>query len=96
LSSAFQRVLNHEVFYSSTVNTVVKKLAHNKIGIDIINHEILYLLSTGIKGKDIAKHLAMSASSIEKRKKHIKSLFSLEDAKDEELLQEAKRRGFIN
>jgi len=96
LSSAFQRVLNHEIFYSSTVNTVIKKLLPNKIDIDVINHEILYLISTGIKGKDIAKHLNMSASAIEKRKKHIKSLFGLEDEKDEELLKEAKKRGFIN
>lgn len=95
LSSAFQCIMNNDIFYSSTVNTVIKKLASNDIELDIINHEILYLLSTGIKGKDIAKQLKMSTSAIEKRKKQIKIMFSLEDEKDDVLLIDAKTKGFL-
>lgn len=96
LSSAFQRVLNNEIFYSSTVNTVIKKLASNKINLDVINHEILYLISISTKVKDIAKKLNLSESTIEKRKKNIKILFSVDEQKDEMLILEAKKRGYIN
>jgi len=34
-------------------------------------------------------------SAIEKRKKHLKILFSVEDGKDEALLKEARKKGFI-
>ncbi|WP_044402060.1 response regulator [Lacinutrix sp. Hel_I_90] len=96
LSSAFQRVLNHEVFYSSTVNTTIRKMQPYKIDIDSINHEILYLISTGIKTKDIAKHVNMSLSAVEKRKKQLKIIFAVDDGKDETLMEEAKSKGFIS
>jgi len=34
-------------------------------------------------------------SAIEKRKKQLKMLFSIEDGKDESLLKEARNKGFL-
>jgi len=37
----------------------------------------------------------LSMSAIEKRKKQLKLLFSVEDGKDETLLEEARNKGFL-
>jgi hypothetical protein len=55
----------------------------------------LYLLSQGIKTKSLLEHIPLSMSAIEKRKKQLKMLFSVEDGKDETLLEMAKEKGFI-
>jgi len=96
LSSAFQRILNRDVFYSGTVNSILNKTIPHRLDVDSINHEILYLLSKGTKTKDIAKHLELSLSTVEKRKKTLKILFRVEDGNDQALVEEAKNKGFIN
>ncbi|WP_299891159.1 response regulator transcription factor [uncultured Lacinutrix sp.] len=96
LSSAFQRILNRDVFYSGTVNSILNKTIPHRLDIDSINHEILYLLSKGTKTKDIAKHLELSLSTVEKRKKTLKILFRVEDGNDQALVEEARNKGFIN
>ena len=52
-------------------------------------------LSQGIKTKSLLDHISLSMSAIEKRKKQLKLLFSVEDGKDETLLEMAKEKGFI-
>ncbi|AEH01164.1 response regulator [Lacinutrix sp. 5H-3-7-4] len=96
LSSAFQRILNHEVFYSGTVNSILSKTLPSRLDIDGINHEILYLLSKGTKTKDLVKHFDLSLSSVEKRKKTLKRLFLVEDLNDDALINAAREKGFIN
>jgi len=96
LSSAFQRILNNEIFYSGTVNSILNKTLPSRLDIDGINHEILYLLSKGTKTKDLVKHFDLSLSAVEKRKKTLRKIFLVEDKNDEALIQEAKKKGFIN
>ena len=96
LASAFKAVLNNPPFYSGTVNNVIRNIISSAIELDEINHQILHLLSKGIKTKDIRNHIDLSLSMIEKRKKHLKELFDIEDGKDETLIQEARSKGFIN
>jgi len=96
LSSAFQRILNNDIFYSGTVNSILSKTLPHRLDIDGINHEILYLLSQGTKTKDIAVHLNTSLSTVEKRKKTLKKIFNVEDGNDLALIEEAKNKGFIN
>lgn len=95
LSSAFQAVLNNPPFYSGTVNSHIRKTITSDIVIDEKNRKILHLLSQGIKTKNLAVHLDISLSAVEKRKKHLKELFSVEDGQDETLLNEARRKGFV-
>ncbi|KJD31080.1 transcriptional regulator [Tamlana nanhaiensis] len=95
LASAFQAVLNNPPFYSGTVNQHIRKSLTTDIVIDEKNRKILYLLSQGIKTKNLAQHLDISLSAIEKRKKQLREIFEVEDGQDETLINEARSKGFI-
>lgn len=95
LASAFQAVLYNPPFYSATINKQIRKTITSDVFIDEKNRKILYLLSQGVKTKNLAAHLDISLSAVEKRKKHLKILFSVEDGQDESLLKEARDKGFI-
>lgn len=95
LASAFQAILNNPPFYSGTVNNHIRKAITSDVFIDEKNRKILYLLSQGVKTKSLASHLDISLSAIEKRKKHLKVLFEVEDGQDESLLKEARDKGFV-
>ncbi len=95
LASAFQAVINNPPFYSGTVNSFIRKSISSDIVIDDKNRKILHLLSQGIKTKSLASHLDISLSAVEKRKKHLKELFEIQDGQDETLLKEARNKGFI-
>ncbi len=95
LAEAFQHILVSPPYYSSTVNNFLKTTVTNEIYVDEINRKILHLLSQGVKTNALKDHIDLSMSAIEKRKKHLKLLFSVEDGKDETLLNEARKKGFI-
>lgn len=95
LASAFQAVLSNPPFYSGTVNSYLKKTITSDIYVDEKNRKILHLLSQGVKTKNLAEHLDLSLSAVEKRKKQLKSLFVVEDGEDETLINEARKKGFI-
>ena len=95
LSSAFQAVLSNPPFYSGTVNEILKKTMSNRQDVDDVSHEILYLLSQGVKNKDMSKRLGVSLSMIEKRKKYLREIFYIDDGKDDTLVTEAKKEGFL-
>ncbi len=95
LASAFQAVLNNPPFYSGTVNSFIRKSITSDIVIDDKNRKILHLLSQGVKTKNLASHLDISLSAVEKRKKQLKELFVIDDGQDETLIREARNKGFI-
>lgn len=95
LASAFQAVLNNPPFYSGTVNSHIRKTITSDIVIDDKNRKILHLLSQGVKTKNLTAHIDISLSAIEKRKKQLKELFSVQDGQDETLLKEARDKGFV-
>ncbi|MCB0434203.1 MAG: DNA-binding response regulator, partial [Mangrovimonas sp.] len=95
LASAFQAVLSNPPFYSGTVSSLLRKTITSDIVIDEKNRKILYLLSQGVKTKNLAAHLDMSQSAVEKRKKQLKDLFFVNDGQDETLLEKARENGFI-
>lgn len=95
LAEAFQLILVKPPYYSSTVSELLNKALRSDIIVDDINRKILHLLAQGIKTKSLKEHIDLSMSAIEKRKKHLKLLFSVRDGKDETLLKEAKAKGFL-
>ncbi|MBP0905672.1 response regulator [Mariniflexile gromovii] len=95
LASAFQAVLNNPPFYSGTVNSYIRKAIASDIVIDEKNRKILHLLSQGIKTKNLAPHLDLSLSAIEKRKKQLREIFDVQDGQDETLVNAAKSKGFV-
>ncbi|TYB78182.1 response regulator transcription factor [Bizionia gelidisalsuginis] len=95
LSSGFQAVINNPPFYSGTVNKILNKMTSSRLDVDDVSHEILYLLSQGVKNKDMSKRINLSLSMIEKRKKYLKEVFRISDGKDDTLVIKAKDAGFI-
>lgn len=95
LAEAFQHILSAPPYYSSTVSNFLKKSVTTEIYVDDINRKILHLLSQGIRTVSLREHIGLSLSGIEKRKKQLKLLFSVDDGKDETLLEKAKKKGFI-
>lgn len=95
LAEAFQHILVAPPYYSSTVSQFLNKIIVNEIHIDETNRKILHLLSRGMKTRSLPEHIDLSISSIEKRKKQLKELFSVTDGKDETLIMEARKKGFL-
>ncbi|MCR8666872.1 response regulator [Aestuariibaculum sp. M13] len=95
LASAFQAVLHNPPFYSGTVNSYIRKVDSSDIVIDEKNRKILHLLSQGVKTKNLAPHLDISLSAVEKRKKQLREIFDVQDGQDETLIEEARKRGFV-
>jgi len=94
---AFNAIINNPPYYSTTVAKYFRHQATNfeEISLDDVNRKIIFYLSKGVKTKNLTNHISLSLSAIEKRKVQIKSLFELEHASDEDLVVEAKNRGFI-
>lgn len=95
LANAFRNVLENPPYYSNTVNSFLRKTITSDIFVDDKNRKILHLLSQGVKTKNLAEHVGLSLSAVEKRKKQLKSLFSVEDGQDETLIKEAREKGFL-
>ena len=95
LADGFQQILKSPPYYSSTVSNYMKKTISSEIYVDDINRKILHLLSQGIKTRSLNEYVNISTSAIEKRKKQLKVLFSVEDGKDETLLKEAREKGYL-
>jgi DNA-binding NarL/FixJ family response regulator len=95
LAEAFQHILTDPPYYSSTVNNFLKTSVSSDIYLDEVNRKILHLLSQGIKTRSLREYINLSMSAIEKRKKQMKELFLVDDGKDETLLNEARKKGFL-
>lgn len=90
---AFETILRGIPFYSKTVQKIMNKSILYDESLDAYNKKIIYHLSKGVKTKNLTQDIPLSLSAIEKRKNYIKQLFNVND--DNELLIEAKKRGFI-
>ncbi len=95
LEQAVKTVTHQPPYYSSKALGAIRKKMANDIALDENDKKILYHLSIGTKTKDIERHIDLSSSSIENRKRHLKSLFGTEKENDLALIVAAKNRGFI-
>jgi len=94
---AVDAILNKPPYYSTTVMKYFRKQAANPEEhlLDDANRKILHYISKGIKTKSLPNYVSLSLSAIEKRKIQMRALFELEKANDEELINAAKKRGFL-
>ncbi|TKD65871.1 response regulator transcription factor [Flavobacterium sp. ASW18X] len=95
LEQAVKTVLNHPPYYSPKALSAIRKKMANDISLDENDKKILYHLSVGTKTKDLEQFIKLSSSSIENRKRHLKTLFGTEKENDLALILAAKNRGFI-
>ncbi len=94
---AFNAIVNDPPYYSNTVNKFFRNQTMNfgETLLDEINRKIIFHLSKGVKTKNLVNYINLSLSAIEKRKIQIKNVLELDKANDEDLIGEARRRGFI-
>lgn len=95
LEDAVKTITLNPPYYSSKALSAIRKKMTNDISLDEKDKKILYHLSIGTKNKDLEHHIRLSPSSIENRKRHLKSLFGTENENDLALILAAKNRGFI-
>ncbi len=95
LVSAFKHVLDDPPYYSNTVEKYLRRTMRNDFVLDETNRKIIYYLSQGVQTQNLIKHIDLSLSAIEKRKRYIKEILGVEDGRDETLLSEARKRGLI-
>ncbi len=94
---AFNTIVNDPPYYSNTVTKFFRNQTMNfgETLLDEINRKIIYHLSKGVKTKNLVNYINLSLSAIEKRKIQIKNILELEKANDEDIIGEARKRGFI-
>ncbi|UII75622.1 histidine kinase [Flagellimonas sp. HMM57] len=95
LEDAVKTITLNPPYYSSKALSAIRKKMTNDISLDEKDKKILYHLSIGTKNKDLENFIRLSPSSIENRKRHLKSLFGTENENDLALILAAKNRGFI-
>lgn len=93
LVDGFTAVMSGDVFYSKTVSLFKKRVAEGVV-LDETDVQIIRLLANGVRNKNLDRYIPLSNSGIEKRKYRIKRLLDV-DGDDEDLIQEARRQGYI-
>jgi DNA-binding NarL/FixJ family response regulator len=93
--TAFEIVLNNKTYVSKTVEQNIAELLQSDTFLDHHNRNIITLLASGIQSKNLPNHIDLSMSSIDKRKAMIKDYFQIKNGKDEDIIREAKKHGFV-
>ena len=92
---ALKKILNNSSYYTQTVNAYLRKRIQNNVHFDEKSLKILDCIAKGVKTKNLPRHVNLSLSAIERRKNRIKEVFGIEGGDNEDLLKEARKRGFI-
>lgn len=95
LVSSVRSILSGSPYYSKSVLELFRKQTSIDYRLDKIDRQLLYEMSIGTKMKDLPNIIPMSLAGLEKRKKHLKELFGVQNNFDRELIQKAKEKGFI-
>jgi len=95
LTKAVKMVLSENIYYSNSILHLARLHIFSDFTLDRVNRQILHLLSKGIKTKDLTDYINLSKGGIERRKRALKEIFSVEHKDDGALLMEASKKGFI-
>jgi DNA-binding NarL/FixJ family response regulator len=91
----FQSIEKNEVYLSQSIKLSQKIMIQKNINWDDNDSKILQLIAQGIKTINLPDFIPLSLSSIEKRKANIKKQLILNSGTDKELIDIAKKLGFI-
>ena len=95
LVRAFNIIIKDPPYYSHTVTKLLRAHFTSDMTLDDIDRSILFHLSKGVKTKNLPEHIPLSLAAIEKRKRHLKEVFGVDKNNDEQLFEEASKKGYI-
>ena len=91
----FQSIEKNKVYISQSIKLAQKILIQNNINWDDYDSKILHYITQGIKTINLPDYIPLSLSTIEKRKANIKKQLILTTGSDKELIDIARKLGFI-
>ncbi len=95
LVKAIKTILDNSPYYSKSVLELFRKQTATDYRLDKIDRQLLFEMSIGTKMKNLPGIIPMSMAGLEKRKKHLKQIFEVQENDDRELILKAKEKGFI-
>lgn len=95
LINALNEIIKGNFYRSEMVEKNIIMNLINDSKFDIVNKQIITLLSQGVKTKNLPNHLPMTLSAINKRKSRIKQLLQIDKGDDETIINEAQKIGII-
>ncbi|PIF01377.1 MAG: histidine kinase [Maribacter sp.] len=96
LCAMVMTVLERPPYYTaSALSAIRRKMANDIDQVDDTDKKILHYISIGTRTKDIAHLISIAPTTVESRKRQLKQLFGTEQGNDFELIEEARKRGFI-
>ncbi len=95
LLTAFDTVLAGKTYMTATAAANLRNVVAKSDYLDSYNRQIIQLLAQGIRTKNIPDMVKLSQSAVEKRKASIKDYFGIAKGTDEDIVREARERGYI-
>ncbi len=95
LKSMVETVIATPPYYSAGALAAVRRRMSSDIVLDDQDQKILYHLSLGVHTRDIGELIAIATTTVETRKRQLKSIFSIKNGNDLALIEEARKRGFL-
>lgn len=95
LRDMVDKVLSDPPYYTAGAMQVIRKNMAQSDAVDEVDKKLLYFLSQGKRSKEIQDLMAVSLATVNARKRHLKSIFGIENSNDMGLISEARKRGFI-
>lgn len=95
LKAMVETVIHKPPYYTAGALAAMRRKMANDIMLDEQDEKILYLLSMGVHTTDIAPAIAAAPSTVEARKRQLKSIFGIRNGNDLALVEEARKRGFL-
>ena len=90
-----KKILDGDIFRSKTIIQSQRELFKRNINWDNHDSQILTLISQGVKTVNLPNYIPLSMSAIEKRKANIKDQLLKEKGSDKDLIEIAKKLGFL-
>lgn len=95
LLDAFQTIVEGKNYYSQVVREGFETIKKHLDFFDETDRKIIFLLSQGLRTKNLPESLNLTLSCINTRKKNIKDNLRIESGDDEAIVREAKKVGLL-
>ena len=91
----FHSIERKQAYFSKSIEDSQKVMIQKNVNWDKFDSKILQLISEGINTNQLPNYIPLSLSAIEKRKANIKKQLIFDSGTDKQLIEVAKKLGFI-